>query len=179
MRTAPPLKKNPQQTQHFDSTTFALFQVVKQETQGQMFCIFFLSSFLSAFQMSKTSLIQHSIFTIQSLPIDFWSAFKNPWHSKTDRRLRRSFFHFPFSLTYMNTFILSSLIRCWTMSVHFCFSLFYLWLVRNAGAFTGSQWNRAVVHCCFRDHVQISISLQLQMWRNKRINLENFSKEKW
>jgi len=47
--TALPLLQNPQQNQHFDSTTFVLLQAVKQEIQGQMFCILFLGSFLSAF----------------------------------------------------------------------------------------------------------------------------------
>lgn len=84
------------------------------------------------------------------------------------------FFQFPFSLTYM-TFMPSSSISCWTVSVHFCF---YLWLMGKAGAFIGSKWNAAVVHYFFRDNVQSSIGLELQMWREKRTKFESFGEEK-
>lgn len=138
-----------------------------------MFYIYFLGSFLSALGTYKTSLIQHSLFAIQNL---FWQI--SGLLSRTlatprqiDRRLTSCFFQFPFSLTYMNTFMLSSLVSCWTMNVHFCFSVFYLWLVEKAGVFLGPQWNTAVVHCFFRDNIQSSTGLQLQMWREKRAKL--------
>lgn len=125
-----------------------------KETQGQMFYIFFFYySFLSAFWICKPSPIQHKTFAIQNLLIDFWPTFQNPWHTKADRGLKSCFFQFHFSHTYMNTSMISSLRSCWTVSVHSCFSVCYLWLVGKAEAFIGSQGNTAVIHCFFRNHV--------------------------
>lgn len=126
--------------------------------------LLFLGSFLSAFWICKPSLIQHRTSAIQNLLVDFWPTFQNPWNTKADRRLKSHFFQFPFSQTYMNTFMISSLRRCWTVSVHSCFSVCYLWLVGKAVT--------AVNHCFFRNHVQRSIESKIQMWREKNKDWE-------
>lgn len=144
------------------------------ETQGQTFHIFFLGSFLSAFWICKPSLIQHRTSAIQNLLLDFWPTFQNPWHTKVDRRLISYFFQFPFSQAYMNTFMISSFRRCWTVSVCSRFSVCYLWVVGKAETFIGSQGSTGIIHCFFRNHVQSSIEPKIQMWREKRTKFESF-----